>query len=272
MKPVAFVLASTAHGTMIVNRFDYHEVAPGQSYGVGYTLLNQSSYNPDEAGLVRVLLDGRRQHFGDGVTVLDAGANIGVFTVDWARHMTGWGSVVAVEAQERVFYALAGNIAVNNCLNARAVWAALSYHDEGMHIPVLDPTQPASFGSLELCRRPETEQIGQPVDYRPSQMQWVRTASVDSMDLRRIDLIKIDVEGMEMDVLEGAKDSIVAHSPILFIENIKTGAVELQAFLDGLRYRTFAVGMNTLAIHPSDPTLQMVRTVEPASPAAPPSV
>ena len=40
--------------------------------------------------------------------------------------MTGWGIVIAIEAQERIYYALAGNLALNNCFNARAIHAAVS--------------------------------------------------------------------------------------------------------------------------------------------------
>ena len=47
------------------------------------------------------------------------GANIGVHTVEWARHMYGWGNVIAIEAQERLYYSLCGNISLNNCLNVR---------------------------------------------------------------------------------------------------------------------------------------------------------
>jgi FkbM family methyltransferase len=60
------------------------------------------------------------------VVALDCGANIGVHSVEWARLMKDWGSVIAVEAQERVFYALAGNLTLQNCFNARAIWAAVS--------------------------------------------------------------------------------------------------------------------------------------------------
>jgi hypothetical protein len=115
-RKIAFVLASSDHGTMIVNRFDYHMVDAD----------NTSAFDPVSVELTTSLLKLRRQHFGDGITAIDCGANIGVFTVEWARAMTGWGNVIAIEAQERVFYALAGNIAINNCFNARAIFAAAS--------------------------------------------------------------------------------------------------------------------------------------------------
>ena len=55
----------------------------------------------------------RRPHFGDGVVAVDRGADIGVHTLEWARSMTAWGSVIAIEAQECIFYALAGWDRVN---------------------------------------------------------------------------------------------------------------------------------------------------------------
>lgn len=44
-KPQEFVLASTDHGTIIVNRFDYRTVE-NQTYGVGIQLLESSAFDP----------------------------------------------------------------------------------------------------------------------------------------------------------------------------------------------------------------------------------
>jgi FkbM family methyltransferase len=49
--------------------------------------------------------------------------------------MHGWGQVIAIEAQERVYYALAGNIAINNCFNARAMLAAVGNQSGVLRIP-----------------------------------------------------------------------------------------------------------------------------------------
>ena len=116
-RPIAFVLATTNHGSMLVNRHDYRIVGQG-GYGVGFQLLNTSSFDPDEVNIVLQLLQSRRKHYGEGVVALDCGANIGVHTIEWSKLMHGWGHVMAFEAQERVFYALAGNITLNNCFNA----------------------------------------------------------------------------------------------------------------------------------------------------------
>src|ERR1700730_9045344 len=101
-RPVAFVLASTNHGTMIVNRNDYRQ-AGNEAFGVGYQLLNTSSFDPEEVDLALNLLTERRRLFGNGVVAIDCGANIGVHTIEWAHLMSSWGAVLAIEAQGRIF-------------------------------------------------------------------------------------------------------------------------------------------------------------------------
>ena len=150
------------------------------------------------------LLALRRRYFGDGVVAIDCGANIGVFTLEWARAMTGWGSVIAIEAQERIYYALAGNIAINNCFNARAILAAVADKPGVMKLPKIDYGRPASFGSVEIKKRQQTEFIGQPIDYSEPGAIEIACITLDSLNLTRADLVKIDVEGMEFDVLAGA--------------------------------------------------------------------
>src|SRR5215510_4509215 len=134
-RKIAFVLAASDHGTMIVNRLDYRMVDHKSGFGVGFQILEGSSFDPGEVDTALTLLDLRRKHFGDGIVALDCGANIGVHTIEWAKRMSGWGQVIAIEAQERLFYGLAGNIAINNCFNARALHAAVAARSGTMKIP-----------------------------------------------------------------------------------------------------------------------------------------
>ncbi len=253
-RKIGFVLAASNHGPMIVDRFDRHYVAGGL-IGVGGNILENGTFDPEEIELVLSLLRYRRRYFGDGVIVVDCGANIGVHTIECAMEMTGWGSVLAIEAQERLFYALAGNIALNNCFNASAMNAAVADEDGTMRVPVPDYLKPGSFGSLELRSRPENEFIGQNIDYSRNAMKEARTVRLDSLALDRVDLLKIDVEGMEAEVLAGAAQSIVKHRPIILVEWIKSPKEQLQGVLRDHGYRVFESGLNLLAIHETDSTL-----------------
>jgi FkbM family methyltransferase len=266
-RKLAFVLASSDHGTMIVNRFDYRMVDSQQGYGVGFQILETASFDLSEVKLAVNLLALRRKHHGDGVVAIDCGANIGVHTIEWATAMTGWGSVLSVEAQERIYYALAGNIAINNCFNAIAVHGAVSSESGILKIPSPNYFVPSSFGSLELRQRNGNEFIGQPIDYENTVN--VRKLALDEFSLPRVDLIKIDVEGMELEALEGASSTINRTHPIMLIEKIKTDAGKLHQWLGERGYEIIDAGINMLAIHKSDKTLAEIRPEQPsAQPAA----
>ena len=265
-RKLAFILAATDHGTMIVNRFDQHATAPGQFYGAGFQLLNQASYDPKEVALLLKVLDLRRQYYGDGVVAVDCGANLGVHTIEWAKHMTGWGVVVAFEAQERIYYALAGNVAINNCFNARVINAAVTSRSGTMKIPKPDYFTNSSFGSLELKKRDKTEFIGQAIDYSEQGMVNVQAVNLDSFNFSRLDLIKIDVEGMELEVLAGAAKYIADKRPIILVEALKTDAQALRVWLENLGYKLIAAGINIFAIHSEDKCLASI-DIKPPSPA-----
>ncbi|WP_250525390.1 FkbM family methyltransferase [Caballeronia sp. GAWG2-1] len=256
-RPIAFILAASNHGTLIVNRNDFNAVqntVSNYTYGVGHQILSKSSFDPQEVQFVLSLLALRRRYFGDGVFAIDGGANIGVHSVEWARHMNGWGRVLSFEAQEIIYYALAGNLALNNCLNARARLAALGESVGEIGIPQPDYFSSASFGSLEIRPREHTEFIGQAISYDAAASTTVPMISIDSLKLERVDLLKIDVEGMEMDVLRGARETLLRCKPALLVEWIKGSENDIRDYLRGVGYETFySVEPNVLAIAKGDP-------------------
>lgn len=258
-RPIAFVLAASNHGTMIVNRNDYCNINAHDVFGVGHQILNNAQFDMNEIQFALAFLTSRRKNFGDGVFAIDGGANIGVHTIEWARHMHGWGRVLSFEAQEPVYYALAGNVALNNCMNATVRLSALGEKCGELSIPVLNPYIPASYGSLELRERDTPEYIGQNISYDPNTGNIVPMVNIDSLNLQRLDFFKLDVEAMEVDVLNGAKQTLQKHKPIMFVEVLKTHPDLITNILHGLGYKTFPMAPNIVAIHESDPALAGLR-------------
>ena len=68
----------------------------------------------------------------------------------------------------------------------------------------------------------------------------VEVVRLDDLSLGRCDLIKVDVEGMECDVLEGARETIARYRPVLFVENntVERSPATI-TFLDSLEYDAY---------------------------------
>lgn len=250
-RPVAFVIAATNHGTMLVNRNDFMEIN-NEKHGVGFHLLNESSFDSEEVNLALQIITEKRKYYGDGVVAIDCGANIGVHTIEWAKHMHEWGEVIAIEPQERIYYALAGNITLNNCFNARALWMAVGEKVGTIMVPQPDYLKPGSFGSLELKISNKNEFIGQVISYNDSDMLETNMISIDELRLNRLDFIKVDVEGMEIEVLKGSMTSLVKNRPCIIIEKIKSNSQNIRSLLESLGYGVTSVGINFLGIHKED--------------------
>lgn len=251
---VPFVLASCAHGTMILNHLDWRRLDDAQSeMGVGSGILIDGSSDLEVTSMVCALLLARRDRHGPGAIAIDCGANIGVYTLDLARAMEGWGLVLAFEPQERIYYALAGNIALNNLFNARAFHKAMGREPAMTSMPAPDYQVPGQFGGLSL--NGDGSDIGQPTGTRAV----VEMLSIDSLKLPRLDFLKVDVEGMELDVLQGGRETITKYRPYVFAEWHICGAAPLNEFMASIGFDTVMMGMNMLCAPRGDDGLEKVR-------------
>ena len=147
------------------------------------------------------------QYLRPGMVAVDVGANIGTHTVCFAQSVGPNGRVYAFEPQSVLHQVLCGNVALNNCRNVVAENEALGAQPGKVVVPWLDYARKGNFGALELGAW--------------TQGDTVPVATLDSYALDRCNLIKIDVEGMERDVLAGARSTIVRHQPLLYVENNK---------------------------------------------------
>ncbi len=111
-----------------------------------------------------------------------------------------------------------------------------------------------------MRQRAGNEFIGQPIDYAQNTVV-IRKLSIDEIGLPRVDFMKIDIEGMEMEALEGARQTIERSRPMMLIERIKADPTQLITWLEHRGYKVVQVGINMLAIHTSDKTLADIKIV-----------
>jgi FkbM family methyltransferase len=265
----AFVLAAVADAPMIVNRLDYS--GGNHGVGVGAALLETGWHEQGEIDLLSDLALARLRERGPGVVYVDCGANIGTHVVTLAKRMRGWGHCLGFEAQERIFYALAGNVAINNCFNAQVVFAAVADRDGQIRVPRLNHQLPANFGGLCLVAGPvaqkAAEGIGQPVSFTEEKMDTVRCLKIDSGGLQRLDILKLDVAGMEPMALSGARDTIERCKPVILAEQSICGNIAIRNAL-GPDYELMPMGMSVLCIHKDDKLRGNIKLIDPAARAA----
>ena len=172
---------------------------------------------------------------GEGA-VLDIGANTGLFALAAAAARPGV-KVVAFEPLARVAELARRNVALNDRFDIEVRQLAVS-DSEGtatIHDPGGD--QPASASLLADFLDAPTQGVEVPV----VTVDALCIGAGDGEPLGRVDVAKIDVEGIEDRVLAGMRQTILRDRPAMFIEVLAERAevTEQLAFLEGEGYRSF---------------------------------
>lgn len=233
------VVVPTVYGPMIVHRMDSPQSLPlfttGQAVGHGEILLLLDALAERAQGLV------------EGCVVADVGANFGCFTLAFARAVGPSGLVLAFEPQRPIYHMLCGSIALNGLLNVRAINAVVGSKTAWIEHPAFDYGQPLSFGSVEFGPV-QTETLQQERQPAPEGFT-IMVKALDAAELQRLDLLKVDAEGMEMDVLHGAEKTIARCRPIIYVEWLKVDKWLLRTWLEARGYLVSnAPGSNFLAL------------------------
>ena len=125
-----------------------------------------------------------------------------------ARLVGPTGKVVAFEPQRIAYYSLCGNAVQNNLDHVTCHQAAVGAAAGKITVPVPDYRREQNFGAIDLSQ-----------DYRHVPSYPVPVVRIDDLGLTACDFVKIDVEGMERQVLEGAVETIRRFKPILYVED-----------------------------------------------------
>ena len=220
-------LVQTQYGPMLVHRLDPWQTPPLMARGIG---------------LDHMAIEALRKHLraaGPDAVFVDIGANIGTFSM---ALRTDAARVVAFEAQRIIANMLCGSVALSGALNVEVHTVALGARAGYLEVPAFDYSQPLNFGGVEFG----------PEQREPLEQPRLHPSNPDHVDLRTLDsyhlspsVMKIDVEGMELEVLAGARQTIRRHKPVMLIEHIKSGPALRQAIVD-LGYTVEEVGMDYL--------------------------
>ncbi len=184
----------------LVNARDGFFVANENDMYVGRALIKYGEYSQLEMDLLRQIV-------APGDVAADVGANIGAHTVGIAKLVGQAGRVLAFEPQSVIFQNLCANVSLNSITNVDTFHCGLGDVPDTIKIPRYRYDQPFNYAGIGL-------------DGNVDQGTAVEVKTFDDVfSYARLKLIKIDVEGMEENVLRGARQSIAKFKPVLYLEN-----------------------------------------------------
>ena len=197
----------------------------------------------------------------DAPIILDIGANFGAYSIPLAKSIQIKGGIVyGYEPQRTIYYQLCGNIVLNRLDNYEAFNIAVGEETASIDIPSIDYQDNHNVGAFSLIRE---YRIAHGIEKFSNYRKMISTPMIklDSLELPKApSLIKIDVEGYELNVLKGAKKFLEQHCypPLLFeawsFAWFAEEKTELLNYCSRLGYEvTWIIGNDFVAQHPANP-------------------
>jgi FkbM family methyltransferase len=188
----------------------------------------------------------------DPGVVLDIGANLGTFCVPLAKKITKH-KYHAFEPQRIIYYQLCANVFINSLGNVYTYEAGLSNQEADVELEVPDYTAETNIGAFSIDKEVRENEYECQTSGGKEKMILM---TLDSVGFENVRLIKIDVEGHELEVLQSGIETIKRNNypPIIFeawtwkpwYQEKRTALFE---YLKSHGYEIQQLGENNLATH-----------------------
>jgi FkbM family methyltransferase len=196
-----------------------------------YILLEQEDWFEDEIRFVRRWLR-------EGMHTIDAGASYGVYTLAMGKAVGASGRVWAFEPTAGVAEHLEHSLAVNGLANVALRRAAVSDR----------------AGSIEFSSGPAPELNAVGKGHQAGTTARVEAVTLDQLAVDSVDFLKLDVEGHEREVLDGAQRLLREASPLVMMEIRALAIPDMSPLrrLLGMGYRAYRLLPGPLLLAPMD--------------------
>ena len=218
--------------------------------GISGCIRANGTYEPLLQRIAEIILNSRPS----GGRVIDVGANMGSFSVPLASAFRNH-DFECFEVQRPVYYQLCANILLNGLANVFAHQIGIGSANGEILVNLPDYAKEINIGAFTLSPEILKDWGGK---QHSGEAAKIKIINLDSLYLEEVRLIKIDVEGMELDVLRGAVGTLIRNNyPTIIYEAwdfswYAEKKLQVEQFLTELGYRidNFDGGLNFVAQHP----------------------
>ena len=159
--------------------------------------------------------------------VFDIGANIGAFTVPFAKKVGDFGEVYSFEPQKLIYEILNENVNKNKLKNVKVFNIGVGKKEEELELNDIDYSKVGNFGGVSF--KYESSSFTKNIKNKKYK---VKVKNLDQLtEIKKCNFIKMDVELMELEILTGGKNFLKKFRPILWIENHKLYPNKINKFL-----------------------------------------
>jgi FkbM family methyltransferase len=162
------------------------------------------------------------KNYNKKINIIDCGANIGSYSIFFSKFIN-CEKIYSFEPHNEVYKYLKENINLNNCKNINTYNFGLSNSKRKIN---LISHIPGNKGAFWFWYSDEDHKTPNEIGYK--EHESIKNSNIisysfplDNFNFKNIDFIKIDVEGMEIEVLNGASMLIEKYKPLLYVEGSK---------------------------------------------------
>ncbi|MCW3123116.1 MAG: methyltransferase, FkbM family domain protein [Flavipsychrobacter sp.] len=172
---------------------------------IGWKIFFTGEY---ERGTNRVL----EQYVKEGDIVIEAGANLGSETVLLSK-MVGKGRVYGFEPNPYTFDRLKTNVAINELTNVEVFDIAMGEKNGSISFNIY----PKNFCNAGMS----SKYMETPLTRKITVQQQTLDSFVKAHNISKVDFLKMDIQGAEMDLLKGAGETMAKYKPKVFLEALE---------------------------------------------------
>lgn len=204
-------LVKAKHGSFLI---------PANDMYIGESLTHYGEWEEAVFDILRLAIEGTPPDVT--AVAVDAGANLGAHSIAMAQLDA---TVHAFEVDRILFNYVTANTALNGLLNLHTYHKALSNVTGNVRVGVKNFKRVYNFGTESTF-----DLHGKYNTYAGFEVVEATTLDKVGQSWPRCDVIKIDVQGMDMEVLYGATATIKKHSPVVLIEAEDGSSREISNF------------------------------------------